>query len=1031
MNKTDWQRRSALFDEAVDLPESTREAWLKELAVREPRHVEAVTRMLADYVRDTDSAEAQPRKSLSLMGVAAREFEAKLEAATGDDLRLQPGVEVGAWRLKEKIGEGGMGAVWMAERHDGNYEGRAAIKFLRTGLGKTEVLERFLRERRLLARLQHPNIARLLDAGAYQGEPYLVMEYVDGDAITHWAAAHAPTVTGRVALILKVCRAVENAHGQLIVHRDLKPSNVLVGGNGEPALLDFGIAKLIDDEDEEYGTALTRMTGRGYTLGYCAPEQITGEPTGVAADVFSIGVLLFEMLSGTLPFKPEHEGRQALEHAIVHTDARSLGRALDNPDSQAAMNRPRDADHARGDLEAIVGKSLRKNPADRYATVSALADDLDRWLSSMPVLARRGNWQYMTMLWLKRNRALATVATIAFVAVTAGMVTALWQAERANDEARRADQEKISAVEQRRRAEIATSQATAALAESERAKSLALEAQSLADGSARSARESATLAIRNELRSREAEASAAAAGRQAQLEAVKARAVNKYLVTLFESADPEHTKGEKLTAREVLDTGTKSLSAQFANDPDTLAELQGALGQSYVGLSQPQTAIPLLKAALAHAARRNGPQSVEHARLEFSLARAQTETENFPESEKHFRASLAVLEPIDGAASESIVIGKINLAYAMQKQGKYAEVEALIMPVRAAIIAQRGEKDWLFAEIENARAVLYSAQGKVKDEQATLLNIEPLLYSPPPNKRSDALTIRNNLAISLGRSGNLPESIRRTDGVLEGFASHIGPEAELTMKVHWFAGDLRRQAGRYAECASQYEKLATLRVKVSGETHPLTVDVFSKLASCAQLAGNEVLAGKYLARALAALPASDTPPQRTVLRTLMTLQFVALDRSEAQEAPAMLPRAKALAAALNLAQATPENMWMIAVGASAASRAGDSKAALGTMDDIVAKVPAFANVPSVRAWRAYLMMLDGQFERAKADMQEVRKLVKLRYPDEHPLHIVLDYVDALAARSGDATAAIAAHQLLEKTAGRKARLPLAPNWFGL
>jgi eukaryotic-like serine/threonine-protein kinase len=453
LNKKDWQRRSALFDEAVDLTAIDRESWLVALAAREPEHVEAVKKMLAQYVRDIDSANRTTTPlppTLGAAGASARDFVAELDAATADgsgaDLRLQPGEKIGAWKLKEKIGEGGMGAVWVAERHDGNYEGRAAIKFLRTGLGKTEVVERFLRERRLLARLQHPNIARLLDAGAHQGEPYLVMEYVDGDTITNWAAAHAPTVAERVALILKVCRAVENAHSQLIVHRDLKPSNVLVGKNGEPALLDFGIAKLIDDEDEEYGTALTRMTGRGYTLGYCAPEQITGEPTGVVADVFSIGVLLFEMLSGSLPFKPEHEGRQALEHAIVHTDARTLGRALDNPDPRAAMSRPRDADHARGDLDAIVGKSLRRNPADRYATVGALAADLEAWLAQKPISIRAEDRRYRSQLWLKRNWIPASLAAVASIAIIAGLAVSLWQrgeaiaaAKLAKEEAARAN----------------------------------------------------------------------------------------------------------------------------------------------------------------------------------------------------------------------------------------------------------------------------------------------------------------------------------------------------------------------------------------------------------------------------------------------------------------------------------------------------------------------------------------------------------------------------------------------------------------
>lgn len=1036
MNKTDWQRRSALFDEAVDLSAEAREPWLNALGQNEPTNAAGVRKMLAQYDLDTDPRESQ-KASLDIAGVGTHDFEARLDAATGSNVPLQSGEEVGAWRLERKIGEGGMGAVWLAARHDGNFEGSAAIKFLRAGLGKTDVVERFLRERRLLARLTHAGIARLLDAGTHRGEPYLVMEHIAGEPITDWAVGHAPRVADRVMLMLKVCRAAEHAHGQLIVHRDLKPSNVLVTDKGEPSLLDFGIAKLMDDEDDDYGTALTRMTGRGYTLGYCAPEQITGEPTGVAADVFSIGVLLFELLTGTLPFKPEpgREGRAALEHAIVHREAKSVGRALDEANATGARARPVDAGKARGDLEAIVSRALRKNPADRYATVSALADDLDRWLNNMPVLARRGNWQYMTMLWLKRNRALAIVATAAFIAVGAGMVTALWQAERANDEAQRAsdeaqraDQEKVTAVEQRRLAEIATAQATAALSESERAKSAALQAQKQADDNARSARESAQLATRNELRSRQAEAEAANASRKAQSEAAKAKAVNQYLVTLFESADPEHTRGEKLTAREVLDTGAKSLAAQFANDPETLAELQAVLGQTYVGLSQPQTAIPLLSAAAASVSKKYGPRSIEHARIVFTLARAEMETENFPDSEKHYRASLDVLEPVDGIASESIVLGKVNLSYALQKQGKFAEIDPLIAPVRAAIIAQRGEKDWLFAEIENSRAVAMAAQSKVKEEQAILLNIEPLLNSPPPHKRSDALTIRNNLAVSFARTGNLAEAMPRVDSVLAGFVAHLGPDAELTMKVMWFAGDLRRQAGRYAECTSQYQRLADLRVRVTGETHPLTVDVFSKAAACAQLAGNEALAATYAARALAGLPATDDPPQRTVLRTLLTLQFIALDRAGTPSAPALLSRAKSLANRINLATATPESLWIVAAEACAASRAGDHKAAYRGLDELRKKAPPFTGLPSMRMMQAYYLVLDGQVEPARAEMLEARRFAKARFADGHVIYRMADYVDALIANP---TGAAAAQQALESSSGRPARVPLAPNWFGL
>ena len=1035
MNKTRWQQRAAAFDALIDLTDAEREARLVALAATDAAEAGALRKMLADFGVAGEAAAGPP----SLAGLAAHAFEAELDAATTAGPPRAAGEDIGAWRLVRKIGEGGMGAVWLATRQDGHFEGQAAIKFLRTGPGNTEVMQRFLRERRLLARLTHPGIARLLDAGTHQGEPYLVMEYVDGEPITAWAAAHAPRVAERVALMLKVCRAAEHAHSQLIVHRDLKPSNVLVTRGGAPSLLDFGIAKLIDGGEggTDAVTALTSLSGRGYTLGYCAPEQITGEPTGVAADVFAMGVLLFELLTGVLPFRAEagRTGRAALEHAVVHGDAMSLGRALDEPVPAGHGLRPSDATRARGDLEAIVSKAIRKNPSDRYATVTALADDLERWLGNMPVLARRGNWQYKTLLWLKRNRALAAVTAAAFLAVGAGLVVAVWQAERARNaaalagaEALRADQEKTGAVEERRRAEIATAQANAALAESEAAKLSALQAQQQADANARTARESAQLASRNEQRSRAAEAAAAQSSRVAQSEAAKAKAVNQYLVTLFESADPERTRGEKLTAREVLDTAIKSLATQFANDPDTLAELQAVLGRTYAGLSLPQTAIPLLTAAAEAMAARPGRQSVEYARVVIALARAEMEAENFPDSEKHYREALPILEAVDGPASETVVMGKIVLAYALQKQGRFAEIDALIAPVRAAVIAQKGEKDWLFAEIENSRAIVSVSQGRVAEEQQILLGIEPLLANPPPGRRSDALTIRNNLAVSFVRTGNMKEAMLRSDAALAGFIAHLGAEAELTMKVMWFGADIRRLAGLYADCAAQFARLAELRARTTGETNPLTVDVFSKAAACAQLAGDDAAASRFAARAMAALPPTDLPPQRTVLRTLITLQFVAMDRADAPATPAMLARARSLATALNLAHATPEAMYMVSIEAIAAARSGDTKSALRSMDAIFAKVPAFGGLPSTRALHTYLLALDGQQSAARTGMIESRRLAKLRYAEGHPIFAVLEYVDAFIERPADRAAA---KRALETAAGRTAHLPLAPNWFAL
>lgn len=445
MNESLWKRRTALFDIAAELLPTEREAWLTALAVNEPEHVEALKKMLHELERATSDqvkSKTPNHDSTSLLGLDASDFEARLDSATAPNIQLHPGLEIGAWRLTQAIGQGGMGEVWLAERRDGNYEGRTAIKFLRTGLAKAEIVERFLRERRLLARLTHPGIARLIDAGTYLDEPYLVMEYVSGQTIIKWSQQFAPRVADRIALILKVCRATEYAHNQLVVHRDLKPSNILVNDAGEPSLLDFGIAKLIEDDDAgvDNDTALTRLTGRGYTLGYCAPEQILGEPTGVASDVFSIGVLLFEMLTGALPFKANQAGRAALEHAIVHHDALSLPSVLDTKlemDSAFKL-RPIDAENARGDLALIIAKTLRKNPQDRYASVHALASDLDAWVHQKPISIRGEERSYRTRLWLQRNWKFASLASTAVLAIAVGLGFSLWQRSEALAEAARA-----------------------------------------------------------------------------------------------------------------------------------------------------------------------------------------------------------------------------------------------------------------------------------------------------------------------------------------------------------------------------------------------------------------------------------------------------------------------------------------------------------------------------------------------------------------------------------------------------------------
>ena len=367
------------------------------------------------------------------------------------------GMRLGAWTLLRKIGQGGMGEVWLADRSDGLFEAHAAIKLLRHDQPAEHMAARFARERAVLARLDHPSIARLLDAGVDQGRAYIVLEHVQGLPLIDHVRETCPDLASRVRLMIGVAEAVDHAHGRLVVHRDLKPANVLVLPDGAPKLLDFGVAGLLGDDDVVDGQ-LTHLTGRRLTLAYAAPEQLTGEAVGVAADVFSLGVMLFELCSGNSPFVGDLKNRAAAEHALLHDEAPRLthtgssgGRGNGNggstggtmgaePAASRSPPRPQDFERVRGDLEAVVAKALRKDPADRYSSVRLLIDDLQRWLTHRPVSVRRDDWRHRSRLWLRRHALLAGTGLALLLALSAGLGVSLWQWQRAERAARASDQ---------------------------------------------------------------------------------------------------------------------------------------------------------------------------------------------------------------------------------------------------------------------------------------------------------------------------------------------------------------------------------------------------------------------------------------------------------------------------------------------------------------------------------------------------------------------------------------------------------------
>jgi serine/threonine-protein kinase len=422
MDPGTWQALNRLLDQALEVPLPDRERWLDDL----PTELEALKPRLRTLL-----AHGSAGAPLTLPKVeVGTDTGSAVEIGESSD---RAGETVGLYHLIRLLGEGGMGAVWLAERADGMLQRPVALKLPRGVWLRPELLERMAREREILASLNHPHIARLYDAGlGSDGQPYLALEYVEGRPIDAHSRAAGLDSRGRLRLFLQVAQAVAHAHSRLVVHRDLKPSNILVTGDGEVRLLDFGIAKLLEG-GEAHETELTRLSGRALTLAYASPEQVSGEPIGVASDVYSLGVVLYELLTGSLPYQPARDSRGAIEEAILNAEPpKPSGRAAD-PSAQRAL---------RGDLDTIVLKALRKKPEERYSTVNALADDIERWLQGRPVLAQPDSLPYRLRKFVGRNKLAVGAALGIAIAILAGATIAFWQARVALAEKKRAEEVK-------------------------------------------------------------------------------------------------------------------------------------------------------------------------------------------------------------------------------------------------------------------------------------------------------------------------------------------------------------------------------------------------------------------------------------------------------------------------------------------------------------------------------------------------------------------------------------------------------------
>ena len=415
-HRESWQRLDALFSEALDWPEQERQQRLRAACAGDRDLFREVSQLLAASGAADDFLATPAR-------IPPEALERIERAGEGADLT---GLQVGRYRIEQSIGRGGMASVWLAARDDGTFKRRVALKIVRRGLDTDEVLSRFRAERQILSSLEHPSIARLYDAGSTDdGRPFLALEYVEGRPVDEYCDGRECSVEERLRLFMQIGRAVQFAHGRLVVHRDIKPSNILVTDDGEPKLLDFGIAKLLDPGEEDLHR--TRTGVQPLTPKYASPEQVLGQPVTTASDVYQLGTLLYVLLTGSFPLPLADRSGFALQDAIVNAAPRRPSDAAARGEPELARRRGLSAERLarrlHGDLDAILLKALEKDPASRYSSAIELVEDVRRHLEGRPVAAKRAGVGYRIRKYFQRNRWALPVLVAAGLGLVAYVAT--------------------------------------------------------------------------------------------------------------------------------------------------------------------------------------------------------------------------------------------------------------------------------------------------------------------------------------------------------------------------------------------------------------------------------------------------------------------------------------------------------------------------------------------------------------------------------------------------------------------------------
>ncbi len=881
-----WDRLEEIFFAALELPSEHRSTFLDEACgddVELRREVEAVLRANAAAGGTVDVERILGEGDVSPM--------------------FRPGSRLGVWQIDALIGRGGMGEVYRAHRADAQYEQVVAIKLMRSGPRSSELMRRFRTERQILARLQHPNIATLLDGGVTEaGQPYLVMQHVEGSPITTWVAERRLSLEERLRLFLTVCEAVQFAHANLVVHRDLKPSNILVTSSGEVRLLDFGIAKLLDvDEWDGSSTGDLLLL----TPEHAAPEQFLGGPITTATDVYGLGVLLYELLAGTRPFQGTPPVRLPRVVCVddppsPSTAAAEAVRRVGAP-GRPTLIRPVEIG---GDLDSIALKALRKEPERRYGSAAELADDVRRHLNGFPVEARPETLGYVAGRFVRRHRVGVFASAALAVALVALSAVSFQFATTSRAQARAiADERDVAVAVSTFLEELFDSPDPFATGR-ERRDTLRVAAI-LAEG---------TRKVQTDLSDRPVV--------QARLLTVLGRAHAD--LGLYDAALPLLEQSAEIQRRE---RGPHAIET---------ADTERSIGVLLWQLGKPQDAEPVLRAALDSFARDSVAAREERIKALDGLGTALQILGRFSEAEAEYRHSLALAEEEFGTDAAETAERLSNLATVLRVQANYDEAESLLR--RALGIERRAngadhprvagplnnlgtvlmdrrafdQAEAVFreaADIARARlpsphprtattlnnlATALSQQGKLGEAEALLREALDIRRATVGPRHFDVGGNLLNLAATLDRQQKLDEALALKLEARDVLTEVLGPDHPIVATAHQNIGVSNHLLERHESALTAFDAAIAIRHVKLGDAHPLTANVLSKAGQCLLDLGRYEEAETRLKQAFASYEPIQTAEVQQwdhLLGQLVRLYRATRDHAEADRYQAMRPPA--------------------------------------------------------------------------------------------------------------------------------------------